>query len=130
MKLFLDDYRQPTDFAKYMHMRIGVENPIYLKDDWYIVRNYSEFCKTIDQYKGEITHISFDHDLADEHYHVNMFKDREGYMKHLETISEKTGLDCAKYMKSVYDKLSISYPRMYVHSLNPVGIENIINLFK
>jgi len=37
----------------------------YTTDDWTIVRNYAEFCKAIDENIGKITHISYDHDLAE-----------------------------------------------------------------
>ena len=132
MKLFLDDYRSPSDCAKYMHVRIGSENPIYLTGEWYIVRNYPEFVKAINQYKGEITHISYDHDLADGHYHKNMQKGKLNYFSKdfLSDDFNKTGWHCAQYMKMTYDNLSLPYPKMFVHSMNPVGTENIINLFK
>lgn len=129
MKIFLDDVRDPSECAKYMHTRIGALNPIYL-EDWHIVRNYDQFTKIIDEFYTKITHISYDHDLADAHYHESMYEGGKVYMKYLETTSEKTGHDCAKYMKEFYDKLGIIYPIMFVHSMNPVGTENIINVFK
>lgn len=129
MKLFLDDIRNPPDCAKYMHKRIGALNPIYLEGDWYIVRNYNQFCKAIDEFHTKITHISYDHDLAEAHYHESMYQGGKIYMKYLETISEKTGLDCAKYMKQFYEERKLTYPVMFVHSANPVGTQNIIDLF-
>lgn len=129
MKLFLDDVRSPSDCAKYMHIRIGALNPIYLEGDWYIVRNYDQFCTAIDEYKGQISHISFDHDLADGHYHESM-DNKDLYEEHLKTVKEKTGLDCAKYFKNIYEDDHIDkWPVLFVHSMNPVGTENIINLF-
>ena len=72
MKIFLDDYRIPMDCIKYMHTRIGPMNTIYNDGEWFIVRNYPQFVNAIDRFKGEITHVSFDHDLADAHYHQDM----------------------------------------------------------
>jgi len=95
----------------------------YTTDDWTIVRNYAEFCKAIDENIGKITHISYDHDLAAIHYDPSTW--REGFK-----YEEETGLDCAKYMKKRYDEAGIPYPIMYCHSMNPVGKQNIINLFK
>lgn len=129
MKIFLDDVRQPYDCAKYMHTRIGALNPIYTEGEWYIVRNYDQFCKAIDRFSEEITHISFDHDLADDHYHVSMYHGKEQYDKHLSKSKEKTGLDCAKYFKEKFKDKQV-WPTLFVHSMNPVGTENIINLFK
>jgi hypothetical protein len=129
MKLFLDDVRNPTDCVKYMHARIGKDNPIYLEGEWYVVRNYDEFVKAIDEFYPQITHISFDHDLADEHYSTTMYTSIDEYYNAIEG-SEKTGLDCAKYMKKFYDEAGLTYPIMYVHSMNPVGTQAIVNLFR
>lgn len=127
MKLFLDDVREPKECVSYMHKRIGNLNPIYL-DNWVIVRTYKDFTNFIDSNKGKITHVSFDHDLADcfqlkEQEDPDMWFDSEGNR-------EYTGLDCAKYLKQVYEKDNIDLPIIFVHSMNPIGTQNIINLFK
>jgi hypothetical protein len=132
MKLFLDDYRNPSECLSYMYQRIGKLNPIYNEGDWYIVKNYPEFTKAIDEFKGKITHVSFDHDLADGHYHKNM---QEGVLNYTsEDFNSddfnKTGYHAAKYMKELYEKEKLELPIMFVHSMNPVGTQNIINLFK
>lgn len=132
MKIFLDDYRFPQDCLSYMHTRIGTLNPIYGEGEWYIVRNYPEFVKAIKRFKGEITHVSFDHDLADGHYHKNM---QEGVINYAsEDFSSddynKTGYHAAKFLKEVYQTNNLALPTMFVHSMNPVGTENIINLFR
>lgn len=129
MKLFLDDYRQPRDCFPYMYKRIGKLNPIYT-EEWVVVKNYDEFVKAINQYQGTITHISFDHDLADEHYDDKMNLHPDDYNLIYDTFIEKTGLECAKYFKEVYDKNNLTYPILFVHSMNPIGTQNIINLFK
>lgn len=128
MKIFLDDIRDPKDCAKYMHRRIGAFNPLYL-EDWVIARNYDEFINIIQTYYEIITHISYDHDLADGHYTGEMYKSLDEYYESIKSVKEKTGLDCAKFMKSFYDDINLSYPTMFVHSMNPVGTEAIINLF-
>lgn len=127
MKLFLDDIREPKECTSYMYKRIGSLNPIYL-EDWIIVRTYKDFTSFIDSNKGKITHISFDHDLADciqlkEQEDPDLWFDFDGNR-------EYTGLDCAKYFKSVYDKENLKYPVLFVHSMNPIGTDRIINLFK
>lgn len=133
MKIFLDDIRSPQDCAKYMYRRIKSLNPVYLEGKWYIVRNFEQFQEAIFKYHKDITHISFDHDLADEHYTPEEFweteeKSREWAAKQI--YKEKTGYDCAKWMKDFYQENKIKLPVMFVHSMNPVGTENIINLFK
>lgn len=123
VKLFLDDVRNPEDCVGYMYKRIGKLNPVYL-EGWIVVRNYQEFVFAIEQYAGMITHVSFDHDLADEHY-TALINNTD-----ISNCKEKTGLDCAKFLKSYYQKLNLPLPVMFVHSMNPVGTENIVNLFK
>ena len=122
MKLFLDDVRNPSECVHYMYQRIGKLNPIYL-EDWHLVRNYKEFKEFVDKNIGKITHVSFDHDLADIHYDPSTWT--ESFKYH-----EETGLDCAKYLKQLYEETNTPLPIMFVHSMNPVGTENIINLFK
>lgn len=125
MKLFLDDVREPSECAAYMYQRIGSLNPIYL-EDWCIVRTYKEFCDAIANNKN-ITHVSFDHDLADcfqlkESINVDEWFDINGNR-------EYTGYDCAKYLKEFYQSNNLKMPTMFVHSMNPVGTKKIIELF-
>ena len=126
MKLFLDDMRCPSECALYMHRRIGKDNPIYLEGEWFIVRNYDQFCKALIAFCPYITHVSFDHDLADEHYAPEEHWDTDWH-EHQE-FKEKTGYDCAVFLKEFYDNRN--YPIMYVHSMDPIGTQRIINLFK
>lgn len=132
MKIFLDDYRNPIDCLPYMHQRIGKLNPIYNEREWYTVRNHPAFVEAINKFKGEITHVSFDHDLANGHYHKNMQEGVLNYNSEDFNSNEfnKTGYHSAKYLKEVYEKEGLSLPIIFVHSMNPVGTENIINLFK
>jgi hypothetical protein len=131
MKIFLDDVRLPIHCRVYMGRRIGhlALEHYNDNDDWFIVRNYDEFVDAIDTFLGQITHISFDHDLADEHYHSDMYVGEDEYYNSIKG-TEKTGLDCARYFKDRYDEERLDYPKMFVHSMNPVGTEAIINLFK
>lgn len=130
MKLFLDDLRSPEDCIHYMHLRIGKDNPIYL-EEWVVVRNYEEFIACVTKDFSEITHISFDHDLADEHYapEENWDGSYNEWAKQ-QNFLELTGYDCAKWMKEFYDSKELDWPVLFCHSQNPVGVENIINVFK
>ena len=67
--LFLDDVRQVMDTFHY------TKHPVYTEDNWDVVRNYNEFCNYI-QDNGVPALISFDHDLADEHYSPEMYHGR------------------------------------------------------
>lgn len=133
IKLFLDDIRCPTECASYMYQRIGDKNPTYLEGGWLIVRNYDQFVAAIRTYSKDISHISYDHDLHDEHYTPEEYwGDYEKSAEYQASVNykEKTGCECAKWMKEYYDENHMEYPEMWVHSMNPVGTQNIINVFK
>lgn len=130
MKIFLDDIRQSEDAALYMQPRIGVHNLLYITKEWLIVRNYKQFVKALNIFAGQITHISFDHDLGEDEA-IEMVKKGISKRKARSTKKDiKSGYDCAKYFKEFYDSKELKYPILFVHSMNPIGTENIKNLFK
>lgn len=100
-KLFLDDVRQPPDHT------------------WDVVRSYDDFVYYIET-QGVPDVISFDHDLAFEHY---PFAEDNPEPKKIpyDRYTEKTGYDCAKWL--VENGYEIK--RWMVHSMNPVGAQNI-----
>lgn len=55
---------------------------------------------------GKVSHISFDHDLGEE--------------------SVRNGNDVAKWIERAVDEQWILVPKWQVHSMNPVGRQNII----
>lgn len=116
--LFLDDVRNPKRSMDY------TKNGIYFNLEWEIVRSYDTFVKFITE-NGLPELVSFDHDLAEAHYHESMYEGGKIYMKYLETISEKTGMDCAKWLVDYCIDNGKSFPNWLVHSMNPVGKENI-----
>jgi len=118
-KLFLDDQRTMTECVTYMHQRIGRKNPIYLEKGWVICRNFGCFTRTI-QDMGLPDFISFDHDLADEHYIY--------FEEEVDKYKEKTGYECAKWLVDYCIKNSLKIPEFAVHSMNVVGAERISNL--
>jgi hypothetical protein len=108
--LYLDDVRLPKD------------------ERWEVVTNYDEFVAHVELNGLENYEcISLDHDLGEEamaEYYRNVTtNNRIDY----ENISEKTGYDCAKWIinKSINDKKPL--PKIYCHSANPVGANNIMN---
>lgn len=121
MRIFLDDIRQPADCLPYMYRRIGKNNLLYM-DDWIVVRNFDEFTTAISENYGEIEFVSFDHDLSLEHYmDGDIGKIKDDY-------KEKTGADCARWMKEFYKSKKQPLPTCFVHSMNPIGTERIINI--
>ena len=102
-KLYLDDIRYPdTD------------------PDWRIARSYHDAIWYCQAY-GLPYHIAFDHDLAYEHYIMDMTE--HGCPR------EFTGLDFAKWFcEWVMDNnIDLTGFTWSVHSANPVGAENIRN---
>lgn len=121
--LFLDDYRNPQDCLSYMHKRIGADNAVY-HGDWVVVKNYKEFTDYI-KHNGVPRVVSFDHDLGDEHYLLGCaeFCDWEEYYR--ADNRQETGYDCAKWLVDYCKNNNLDLPICIVHSMNPVGTENI-----
>lgn len=121
--LFLDDIRMPYEAGNYMY---PVElRAIYRLEQWVIVRSYDSFVKYITT-NGLPYMVSFDHDIADSHYESDFKNIPELY----DTMQEKTGYDCAKWLwQKMVDEENYTV-RVLCHSMNPVGRENIINVFK
>lgn len=122
MKLFLDDIRTP---AKTTHV-------VLPRGEWKIVRNYDAFCNAINNHWQEFgclpEFISFDHDLNQEHYHVSM--NSPDYNLLYPTFKEKTGLHCANWLVQFCLDKNVPIPDYMVHSMNPVGKQNIIFLLE
>ena len=123
--LWLDDIRNP-----FLNLEGKVpkdENGEDYKINW--VLNYEEFVKWIEMF-GLPNAISFDHDLADEHYTQEYFwNDYQESKKYQEWKSnhyqEKTGMDCAKWLVDYCIDNKEKLPKIFVHSANPVGADNI-----
>lgn len=118
--LFLDDERVPLTAFNY------TGNDLYRSESWKVVRTYESFVSQLKlmkhfQYNPKI--ISFDHDLADEHYQIGQ---ESGFTQFdYSKAKEKTGLDCAKFMCDFFHQHKIPFPTILIHSMNPVGRENI-----
>ena len=123
-KLFLDDHRNPIDCATYMHAHIGAANIIYLTLDWIICRNYPSFVQCIKE-RGVPTFVSFDHDLADEHLMIGTEQELMWEDYYRTDNREMTGYDCAKWLADYCKEHSFPLPKWAVHSMNPVGRQNI-----
>lgn len=116
--LFLDDIRHPHDAYPYM------KDTKYLQLKWIIVRSYDEFVKYITK-NGVPSLVSFDHDLADEHYFSNnqpwSIENSIDYFSY----KEKTGYECAKWLCDYCLNNNIKLPETLVHSFNQTGSNNI-----
>jgi hypothetical protein len=107
-KIYLDDVRTPVD------------------KDWIVVRSYDEFVSTV-MYIGleNIELISLDHDLGDTamaEWHRNVY---HNYTLDYNNITEKTGMDCAKWLVDQWLENS-PVVEVVVHSANAIGSANIM----
>jgi hypothetical protein len=124
VRLYLDDIRTPID------------------KDWIVVRDYNEFVKKVNEIGiPNIETISLDHDLGDtatKEYFNNV---APNYILDYNNIHEKTGYDAIKFLISLFyntneERFNMSrserkknkfvFPKVYVHSANPIGSANII----
>lgn len=114
-KIYLDDVRTP------------------IQTDWIVVRSYDEFVEKINELGLEtIDLISLDHDLGDSamrEWRTNVYYN---YTLDYNNITEKTGMDCAKWLVEQWlDGKPVC--KVMVHSANAVGSGNItgyINNYK
>ena len=111
--IFLDDVRHPNNVT-------WVDLPE--NQHYSVVRNYNEFVDLI-TLRGLPKFVTYDHDLADSHYGDGLHGDDINYNKY----NEKTGYDCAKWLVNECMKKGVKHPPYQVHSMNPVGKQNIIS---
>ena len=119
--LFLDDERRPSQVT-------WVNLPLV---EWTVVKNYDAFVQVISSL-GMPRRISFDHDLAAEHYRPSMYDDDKHYNNYYTdgTFKEKTGHECAKWLVQYCVNRGEKIPEYFVHTLNPIGKQNIISVLE
>jgi len=128
--LFLDDVRQPSDCFSYMR------DPRYNIEEWVVVRDYEGFVATLElkflNYQFPKL-IALDHDLGQEHVN-DLFSDEnwgkrdKEIVLNYETYKEKTGLHVAQHLVDFCIDKDLILPEFLVHSMNPVGKQNIFSL--
>lgn len=114
LNIFLDDERIPGDV-------VWVTLPNVM---WSVVRNFEQFKSVIDELDKAPDFISFDHDLADEHY-TAMLLESVNSTRFVGYGTEKTGYECAKYLVEVAMNKGWQMPGYAVHSMNAIGAKRI-----
>ena len=125
--LWLDDLRNPF---------LDVEGRVPGGNDkWNInwVLNYEQFVLWVEMY-GLPDAISFDHDLAPEHYTPEYFWDDYEESKKFQEWKSKnyknqTGEGCAKWLMQFCINNKKQLPEIFIHSANPVGEDKIKDVF-
>ena len=110
--IFLDDIRVPTD--------VTWAN-IPADQHYSLVRSYKEFVDLITLRREVPKFVCYDHDLADTHYVHGLNNNEIPY----DSYKEKTGYDCAKWLVGYCFAKKIKHPPYVVHSMNPIGKQNI-----
>lgn len=119
--LFLDD-----DPSRIPHELTWIELPLV---EWIFVRSYDEFVNYI-KANGIPAHVSFDHDLGEtayQEFHRAFHSDK---IINYDNIKDKTGYDCAKWLAELCIDRKVSLPQYYVHTLNPIGRQNIVSILE
>jgi hypothetical protein len=140
--LFLDDIHNPRDVANLKKTTVK-DRERYRKYGWVIVRSYDDFVNTIKN-KGVPDIVSFDHDLAPEHYEIlfsneNWSKGEKKIILDTDDWSDeiildydkfkiKTGYHAAEWLVEYCNNTGNNMPICLIHSQNDVGRKNIINL--
>jgi hypothetical protein len=125
-RIYLDDVRTPID------------------KDWIVVRNYEEFVEKVNEIGlPNIETISLDHDLGDTAMKEYFDNVSPNYTLDYNNIHEKTGYDAIKFLIALFyntneERFNMSrserkqhkfvFPKVYVHSANPIGAGNIMGV--
>lgn len=111
--IYLDDVRTPVQST--------------LDKVWHVVRNYDEFiAKVVEAGLENIEVISLDHDLGNSAMMEFYRNVSPNYTLDYNNITEKTGMDCAKWLVNHSIDTGKSLPQIYTHSANPIGSANIM----
>ena len=133
--IYLDDIRTPIN-----------PNNAWIDgiEEWTVVRSYEELLNKVSEVGlNNIEVISLDHDLGDtamDEYYRNV---KPNYNLDYNNITEKTGYDAAKWLVNHFysineDRINMTrsekknkefvFPRIVVHSANPIGSGNMSGL--
>lgn len=121
--ILLDDNRTPADVYDY------TKRMEYKSFNWIIVRNYQEF---VDLFTNRFMNnelpklVSFDHDLATEHYIIaakNLLNEFDE-----NSVKIPTGWHALSWMLNTYTCNDIKLPHILFHSKNPAGVKNMQSL--
>ena len=128
--LFLDDNFSPLEIS---NITSEEKNRLrYRRQNWVIARSYDDFVFIIKE-KGLPDMVSFDHDLAPEHYEYvlsddNWDKNDEEIIIDYDSFKEKTGYHAAEWLLEYCWNKLLKTPILLVHSQNKIGKKNIENL--
>lgn len=119
--LFLDD-----DPTRIPHKLAWIELPLV---KWTVVRSYDEFVNHIKAH-GIPARVSFDHDLGPTAYQEYHKAINSNGIINYDNIEERTGMDCARWLAHLCVERNVPIPLYYIHTLNPIGRQNIFSILE
>ena len=63
-----------------------------------------------------------------EQEHQSQYRDSERIL--YELLHEKTGMDCARWLAHLCVERKVPVPLYYIHTLNPIGRQNIFSILE
>ena len=128
--LFLDDNFLPTDIADLTD--VEKDRKRYRTYRWTIVKTYEEFIDFITK-NGAPDIVSFDHDLAPEHWDFiyndeNWAKIDDEIIINYDLFEIKTGYHAAEWLLEYCSSRQLKMPICLIHSQNKIGKKNIENI--
>ena len=121
--IFLDDNRNPIDVYEYTNQ---LEYKIFA---WKVVRSYQEFVDLFTErlMNNELPRlVSFDHDLATEHYLIAARNFLNEFDEN--SVIIPTGWHALLWMINTYVEQDMKLPHIFLHTKNPAGKKNMQSL--
>ena len=121
--IFLDDNRNPIDVYEYTNR---LEYKIFA---WKVVRSYQEFVDLFTErlMNNELPRlVSFDHDLATEHYLIAARNFLNEFDEN--SVNIPTGWHALLWMINTYVEDDMKLPHILLHTKNPAGKKNMQSL--
>lgn len=112
----LDDVRDPKDCYLHGEKKKLVDFSGIPAGSWNIVRDYDQFIFKIKKY-GIPLAISFDNDLAPQHYKDYQKAALSGYFD-WQFVQPKMGLHALTYILELCKKENKKIPKIYIHTAN------------
>lgn len=121
--IFLDDNRNPIDVYEYTNR---LEYKMFA---WKVVRSYQEFVDLFTErlMNNELPRlVSFDHDLATEHYLIAARNFLNEFDEN--SVNIPTGWHALLWMINTYVEDDMKLPHILLHTKNPAGKKNMQSL--
>jgi hypothetical protein len=128
-KLFLDDIREPQDAVLVDSMKMLLHESETMNHEWIITRSYKEFIDILKE-RGLPEEVSFDHDLTIDHMKHYIKNSDKNVLNYNDIKMCDTGYHCAKAFVEAWKYSGEPLVKVYIHTANHIGAENIKTVLK